>query len=353
MKLQSIILTSVLAGLIGGLMAGIFFLTLATAPWRATSATVLPVIARRGGVLEFPLIQIMGSMVALVKPAVAEAEYVSPREVIGAGVAVTADGLLFSSMTIKSARGILGVAAEGSPFAIKVAQGKNGRPIVFSGMGFSLLQAVPDQKTPRLKAVTLAALEDLTIGQALVAVNAQKQISWHHIRALAGADSRTALSADVPQDVRFRVDGEPEKGAFLFDGEGRLAGVVVAQGEAAPAEWMATVMRQFLKEGQYRPTTLGVNFADLNQLIALQEEVSAFGLRLEGDRQRLAVAPNSPAEKAGLRAGDVLTVFDGRRLDGAIPLPILLQRYSPGTEVEVVFLRQGREEKTKVVLGPQ
>ena len=75
------------------------------------------------------------------------------------------------------------------------------------------------------------------------------------------------------------------------------------------------------------------------------------GLRIEGDRTHRAIVPGSPASVAGLRSEDIITVFDGRRLDGTVPFALLLQRYSPGTEIEIEFIRNGKVEKAKVVLG--
>ena len=66
---------------------------------------------------------------------------------------------------------------------------------------------------------------------------------------------------------------------------------------------------------------------------------------------RPAIIAGSPAASAGLKEGDIIISFDGKRLDGSTPLSLILTRYRPGTEIELEILRAGKEEKVAVVLA--
>ena len=63
------------------------------------------------------------------------------------------------------------------------------------------------------------------------------------------------------------------------------------------------------------------------------------------------VVENSSAERAGLRAGDVLVALAGRRLESARDLAERIGERWAGDEVSVVYLRGDREEMESIVLG--
>lgn len=63
------------------------------------------------------------------------------------------------------------------------------------------------------------------------------------------------------------------------------------------------------------------------------------------------VIPGSPAEEAGLQAGDLIREVDGRPVSAARPLSELLSFYRPGDQVTLTVERDGDEREIKVVLG--
>ena len=63
------------------------------------------------------------------------------------------------------------------------------------------------------------------------------------------------------------------------------------------------------------------------------------------------VVIDSPAERAGLRSGDVIIEFDGQAVTEEQPLDVIVAQYAPGDEVTVVVLRGDAERKFTVTLG--
>ncbi len=61
--------------------------------------------------------------------------------------------------------------------------------------------------------------------------------------------------------------------------------------------------------------------------------------------------PGSPAEKAGLKAGDFLTSMAGKRVEDLAGMVTILRSHKAGDTIDVVFVRGRTEQKTKVILG--
>ena len=70
-----------------------------------------------------------------------------------------------------------------------------------------------------------------------------------------------------------------------------------------------------------------------------------FGVRITGVRE------NSPAEKAGLKAGDILVELGGTEIADLYAYTYALRAHKPGDEVTVVVLREGERVSVKTVLG--
>ena len=64
-----------------------------------------------------------------------------------------------------------------------------------------------------------------------------------------------------------------------------------------------------------------------------------------------SVVAGGPADKAGLKAGDIITAVDGTALDGAHPLDLVMSQHAPGDTVTLDVLRGGQTVKVSVTLG--
>jgi hypothetical protein len=63
------------------------------------------------------------------------------------------------------------------------------------------------------------------------------------------------------------------------------------------------------------------------------------------------VEPDSPADKVGLRKGDIITAVNNRPVDKDHPLERRIRRYDPGDHVEITYLREDHEHTVLVKLG--
>ncbi|PAU46008.1 S1C family serine protease, partial [Streptomyces albireticuli] len=64
-----------------------------------------------------------------------------------------------------------------------------------------------------------------------------------------------------------------------------------------------------------------------------------------------AVTPGGPADKAGLKPGDVITKLDGTAIDSGPTLISEIWTHRPGDKVTLTYTRDGKQATTEVVLG--
>lgn len=115
-------------------------------------------------------------------------------------------------------------------------------------------------------------------------------------------------------------------------------------GFAIPINLAKNVYRQLIERGRVVRGWLGVYIQELTG-----DLIEALGVK-EGVLVS-EVIPNSPAEKAGIEAGDVIEEFDGKKIESIPQLQSAVSETPPGKKVEVVVVRNGKEKKFKVEVG--
>lgn len=275
---------------------------------------------------------------------------ISKADSAALGFALTNDGLIATTADFKSVKGVIAASYDRVPFPVAFAKSKNGKTFFDDDSGLTFLKPEGTTQRPNLKPITLSKGEDLKLGDEVFAFREDGTFSVHLIVALGEFDASEFPASSERMPTFFRVSGEPSDGTLIFNASGQLMGIVRGKGDIIPAEMIGNLLRDYLKDGEHIKTKLGVSYLNLSQMIPVKNDLPTTGLLLQGSSGRPAVSSKSPAEGV-LKVGDVLTSFEGRPLNGIIPLPILLQRYRPGTEVEIGVLRGSKEEKLKIVLG--
>jgi serine protease Do len=129
---------------------------------------------------------------------------------------------------------------------------------------------------------------------------------------------------------------------------GQGGGGSVGVGFAIPANLARHVMEGLIKTGKVLRGYLGLVPGDLNPALARQFKVPDLGGVLVQH-----VEPGSPADKGGVRQGDVIRTFKGQAVDSAEHFRSLVASTPPGTEVPLGILRDGQSLSLKVTLGEQ
>ena len=144
-------------------------------------------------------------------------------------------------------------------------------------------------------------------------------------------------------------------GGPLFDMDGNVIGINTAIlgrngsigiGFSIPSNSAKTVISQLIEFGETKRGWLGVRIQDVTQEIADVE-------KLDEPRGALvaSVAENSPSEKAGIIAGDIILEFNGESIRQMKELPAIVARTQVGKNVEVKIWRNKKELIKNVVLG--
>ena len=144
-------------------------------------------------------------------------------------------------------------------------------------------------------------------------------------------------------------------GGPLFDMDGNVIGINTAIlgrngsigiGFSIPSNSAKPVISQLIEFGETKRGWLGVRIQFVTQEIADVE-------KLDEPRGALvaSVAENSPSDKAGIKAGDIILEFNGERIDQMNELPAIVAKTEVGKNVKVKIWRNKRELNKNVILG--
>ncbi len=145
-------------------------------------------------------------------------------------------------------------------------------------------------------------------------------------------------------------------GGPLLDSRGRLIGIntsILSGGGggndgiafAVPSRILMYVVDQLRTIGEVRRGSTGAILGSLNA-----ERSRDFGLGIVRGAVVESVAPGSSAEAAGLRRGDVVTRIQNRPVSNAGTVAATIGIAQPGTQVQVVYLRDGREGRATLTV---
>jgi len=145
-------------------------------------------------------------------------------------------------------------------------------------------------------------------------------------------------------------------GGPLFNLNGEVIGVntaIVSQsggnvgiGFAIPINMAKSVMPQLKERGKVIRGWLGVSIQ-----VVTQEIKEKFGLKTEEGALIGEVTKGSPADKGGLKRGDVIINFDGKKVKVMDTLPVMVAETPVGKEVEILIIRKGKEKRLTIIIG--
>lgn len=130
-----------------------------------------------------------------------------------------------------------------------------------------------------------------------------------------------------------------------------VAGDAQNIGFAIPSNDIKIQIASILKDGKLSIPYMGVRYIVLNDALKTRYSLPVSeGAWLKGTDNSQAVINGSPADKAGLKEGDIITKVNGEDVNADNPLASRLSKYAVGDKVEITYLRDGKEQKTTVTL---
>jgi serine protease Do len=117
-------------------------------------------------------------------------------------------------------------------------------------------------------------------------------------------------------------------------------------GFAIPINMAKHIKQQLVETGKVTRGYLGVYMEPVKADLA-----EYFGLKQKNGVSVLQVMDDSPADEAGLKAGDIILEMDGKKIEGMQQLKNTIAMVEPGTKVTLLVYRDGKELKKKVEIG--
>ena len=265
-----------------------------------------------------------------------------PQSGLGSGVIISADGFIATNNhVVQGADEVLVAFDDGRELKAKVV-GRDPQTDI----------AVIKVDATDLPAITFADSSKIEVGDRVLAMGNPFGIGETVTTGIVSAKGRRAgLGLDYEDFVQTDAAINPgNSGGALVDVEGRLIGINTAilsrsggfqgVGLAVPSNLVSQVTDGLVKNGKVVRGYLGVGAQDLTPTLAES-------LGLDSKRGALVsdVQPDSPAAKAGLRNGDVITAVNGEKITDANRLTFSVGAISPGTKLNLEVVRDGEVKK--------
>jgi len=221
-----------------------------------------------------------------------------------------------------------------------------------------------------LKVAELGDLNNSRVGDTVFAIGAplDDEYSWTVTRGiLSGKDRLVSISstnsgaADMVMSV-MQTDAainSGNSGGPLANSNGQVIGItnmklvsdgVEGIGFAIPIGDAITYASELRTNGNIERPFLGISMLDATDTYNL----SRYRITLDVNQTGavvIDVQENSPADKTGLKMGDVITKIEDYDVESVARLKYYLYKYSPGDKVKVTFIRDGKTKTDTITLG--
>ena len=207
-----------------------------------------------------------------------------------------------------------------------------------------------------LTELEFADSEDTLVGDYVIAIGNPFGLGQTVTSGIVSALGRQSGSASYENFIQTDASINPgNSGGALINSKGELVGINTAIisrsggnngiGFAVPANMARSVMRQLVDYGEVRRGRIGVVIRDIDP--TLQQ---AYDLSVSEGALVQSVAEDTPAARAGLRAGDVIVGFNGEAIDGASDIRNTVGLVEAGTRTDITYLRDGQRRTTKILV---
>jgi S1-C subfamily serine protease len=266
----------------------------------------------------------------------------------GSGVVFRSDGyILTNNHVVAGASVVTAVLANGRQVQAKVVGGDADTDIAVVKIEAATQQVATLEPRPVPRVGQMAVAIGSPIG-----LGAQPSVTVGVVSAV-GQDVVIGQGNQLIDMIQTDARVAPgASGGALVDSSAAVIGITTAvapsssamsAGYAIPIETATAIAGQLMATGHVTHSWLGVTGKDVDM-------ESAGQLKINGGGVVTAVESGSPAAKAGLATGDVITQLDGRPVTSMDAIVVALRIHKPGDTVDVVFLRDGKQGHTRAVV---
>ena len=266
---------------------------------------------------------------------------------LGSGVIVSPQGyILTNNHVVEAADEIEVVLSDGKKLLARVV-----------GADPETDLAVLRVEAKELPAITFGSVESLRVGDHVLAIGNPFGLAQTVTSGIVSALGRSGLGINTFENfIQTDATINPgNSGGALVDAKGSLVGINTAIysrtggsmgiGFAIPVSTAKTVMEQIIRSGAVTRGWIGVEAQEMTPALAESFKLpDARGAVIAG------VLKNGPADRGGMKPGDVLVEIEGQPVDGRSLLN-LVAALEPGKPAKMKVRRQGQEVELSVTVG--
>ncbi|MEI5098976.1 trypsin-like peptidase domain-containing protein [Streptomyces sp. PmtG] len=268
---------------------------------------------------------------------------------------------------------VVASAAEGGKLSATFSNGqKYEAEVVGRAQGYDVAVIKLKNKPSNLRPLQLADSDKVAVGDSTIAIGAPFGLSNTVTTGIVSAKNRPVTSSDGASSKSsymsaLQTDASinpGNSGGPLLDARGAVIGInsaikpadsggglgggqsgSIGLGFAIPVNQAKNVAQQLIKTGEATYPVIGasVSLADGSDGATISDRGAA--------GSGPAVERNGPADKAGLKSGDVITKLDDNVIDSGPTLIGQIWTHKPGDTVKITYERDGKEHTVDVVLG--
>lgn len=209
-----------------------------------------------------------------------------------------------------------------------------------------------------LTAIQIADSDKLRVGDFAVAVGNPFGLGQTVTSGIISALGRSTGSDSGTYENYIQTDAAVNRGNSggpLINVQGELIGINTAiispSGAnagiafAIPSNMANNLVQQIIEHGEVRRGMLGIKGGELNADLA-----KAFNIDAQKGAFVSEVIPNSAADKAGLKAGDVIVAMNGQKVASFAEMRAKIATSGVGKQIDLTYLRDGKTETVKITL---
>lgn len=267
---------------------------------------------------------------------------------LGSGVIATSNGyILTNNHVIEGAEDIL----------VKLSNGKEYKGRVI-GMDSRTDIAVIKIDEIGLSAIPWGDSDKLKVGEVVLAIGNPYGLNQTITMGIISALGRSGIGiTDYEDFIQTDAAINPgNSGGALVNIKGELIGINTAIfstsggyqgiGFAIPSNMARSVMESIVNQGKVVRGFLGVTIQELTQELAKQ-----FNIKDEKGVLLVDIAEGGPAEKGGLKIGDIVTEYDGKKIENSQQFRNMVAATKPGKAVKIKIIREGKTQTVTVAIG--
>lgn len=199
-------------------------------------------------------------------------------------------------------------------------------------------------------------LEKTKVGSWVVAIGAPFGFEQTVTAGIISAKGRSVGEQYIPYIQTDVAINPGNSGGPLINMAGKVVGInskILSTSGGSnglsfsiPIDLAMDVVDQIKNDGGVHRGYLGVSYQEVSF-----EMAQSFGLKHSKGALLNSVSPDSPASKAGLRAGDIILKIDNKEVINSIELPFIIGRYRPGDSAQMDIIREGKSKQINITVG--